>query len=89
MIRRAPLPLQQQVFCPIQRGGRTAAGRERGQAYNLIAEEAETSEEVIAGKIMVHSKHVLTLFDSSASHCYISYSFTTLHSTPIVCSNNQ
>jgi len=46
----------------------------------LTAEEAETSEEVVTGKITVHSKPVLALFDSGASHCYISDSFTALHS---------
>jgi len=49
----------------------------------LIAKEAETSEEVITGKITVHSKPVLALFDSGASHCYISGSFTALNSIPV------
>jgi len=89
MVRRAPLPPRQQVFCPVQRGARTSAGRGRGQVYNLIAEEAETSEEVTSGKITVYSKLVLSLFDSGASHCYISDSFTTLHSIPIECLDNQ
>ena len=88
VVKRSPLPSRQQVFCPIQRGARTAAGRGRGQAYNLTAEEAETSEEVITGKITVYSKPVLTLFDSGVSHCYISDSFTTLHSIPIECLDN-
>jgi len=49
------------------------------KAYNLIAKEAETLEEVITGKIMVHSKPVLTFFDFGVSHYYISDSFTALH----------
>jgi len=44
---------------------------------------------VITGKITVHSIPVLTLFDSGASHCYISGSFTALQSIPIECLDNQ
>ena len=79
VVRRAPLP-PQQVFRPAPRGGRTTAGRGSGRAYNLTAEEPQTSGEVITGKIMVHSKPVLALFDSGASHCYIPDSFIALHS---------
>ena len=83
MVRRAPPPPRQQVIRPVQRGVRTVAGRGRGQAYNLTVEEAETSEEVVTRKIMVHSKPVLALFDSGASHCYISDSLTALNSIPV------
>ena len=75
VVKRNPLPPQQQVFRPAPRGGRTTTGRGRGRAYNLTTEEAQTSGEVVTGKIMVHSKPVLALFDSGASHCYISDSF--------------
>ena len=50
--------------------------------------EEETSEEVVAGKIMVQSKPVVALFDSSASHCFITNSFTALHYIPLVCLDN-
>ena len=50
----------------------TGAGHGRGQAFNLIAEEAEASEEVVEGIILVHSVPVISLFDSAGSHCYIS-----------------
>jgi len=73
----------QQAFHPVQKGTRTTTSRWKGQAYNLTAEEVETSEEVVASKIMVHSKHFLELFDSGASHCFISDSFTALHSIPL------
>jgi len=89
VVRRAPFPPRQQVFRPVQRGGRTATSRGMGQTYNLTAEEAETSEEVITGKIMVHSKPFLALFDADASHCFISNSFLALHSIPVECLNNQ
>ena len=45
-----------------------------------LAEEA--SEEVITGNIRVHSHPVLALFDSGASHCYISDNFVAVHSIP-------
>jgi len=67
----------------VDQGVRTTAGCGRGQAYNLTAEEAETSEEVVTGKIMIHSKLFLALFDSGASHIYISDSFTALHFIPV------
>jgi len=82
-------PPRQQVFNAVQRGTRTAAGRRRGQAYNLTAEEAKTSEEVITCKITMHSKLVLTLLDSGASHCYISNRFTALHSIPMLSLDHQ
>ena len=82
VIEKAPLSPRQQVFRPVQRGTRATTSRGRGQVYNLITEEAETFKEVVVGKIMVHSKPILALFDSSASHCFISDNFTALHSIP-------
>ena len=78
MIRKAPLPLRQQIS-PSSKGSQSITDRGSGQAYNLIAKEAVTFEEVIIGKITVHSKPVLALFDSGASYCYISDSFIVLH----------
>ena len=67
-------------FTHSPKGNQNYTGHGRRQAYNLIAKEAETSEEVIIDKITVHSKPVLALFDSCTSHCYISDSFIALHS---------
>jgi len=72
VIKKAPLTLRQHVFRLVQKGTRATTSRGRGQAYNLTAEKTETSKEVVAGKIMVHSKFVLALFNSAASHCFIS-----------------
>jgi len=44
------------------------AGHGRGQAFNLIAEEAEESDDVVEGTILVHSVPVISLFDSAGSH---------------------
>ena len=41
------------------------------------------------GKITVHSKLVLPLFDSGTSYCYISGSFIALQSIPIEYLDNQ
>ena len=65
-----------------QSQSRAGAGRGRGQAFNLTTEEAEASEEMVAGTILVHSIPVISLFDYGASHCYISISFVTMHSIP-------
>jgi len=78
--REAPLSPQQQVFKQSQRRARAGCGR--GQAFNLTAEKAEASEEVVAGTILVRSVPVISLFDSGASHCYISTSFVMMHSIP-------
>ena len=77
--REAPLPSQRQVF---EAQKRAVAGRGRGQAFNLTAEQAESSEEVVAGTILVHSIPVTSLFDSGASYCYISTRFVMMHSIP-------
>jgi len=36
----------------------------------------------VAGTILLHSVPIISLFDSSASHCYISASFALMHSIP-------
>jgi len=40
----------------------------------------EASEEVVAGSILVQSFSIISLFDSGASHCYISARFVKRHS---------
>ena len=82
--RGALLPPQRQTLGQVQRGPRTGTGREKGQTYNLTAEESEASGEVVADKILVHSISVLSLFDSGASHYFISSRFTALHFKPLV-----
>jgi len=72
------LPSQQ----PTQKGARPRVVRGKGQAYNLTAEEAEASDEVVAGNILVYSIPVLSLFNSGASHCFLSNTFTALHAIP-------
>jgi len=67
------------VFKQSQR--RARAGREKGQAFNLTTDEAEASEEVVAGTILVRSvsvNHYLILM----LHIAISTSFVMMHSIP-------
>jgi len=85
--RGAPLPQQRHVFEQTQR--RAGVGRGRGHAFNLTAKQAEASEEVVAGTILVHSIPVISLFDSGASHCYISTRFVMMHSIPCNYMNTQ
>jgi len=59
---------------------RTGAGCRRGHAFNLTTKQAEASEEVVAGTILVQSFPVISLFDSGSSHCYISTRFVRMHS---------
>ena len=66
------------MFKQFQR--RAGEGRGRAQTFNLTAEEADALEEVVTGTILVHSVPVILLFDSGASHCYISTSFVMVHS---------
>jgi len=61
---------------------RAGASCGRGQAFNLTAEQADASKKVVAGTILVHSIPVISLFDSGASHCYISTRFVMMHSIP-------
>ena len=78
------LPSQQ----PIQKGVRPGVSRGRGQAYNLTAKEAEASNEVMAGNILIYSIPFLSLFDYGASHCFLSSTFTTLHAILMIINNH-
>jgi len=80
--RGVPLPPQRQMSKQSQR--RAGANRGSGQAFTLTAEEVEASEEVVVGIILVHLVSVISLFDSGASHCYISTSFVTMHLYPVM-----
>ena len=42
----------------------------------------------MAGKILVHLIPILSLFDSGASHCFISSNFITLHVVPLTYMDN-
>ena len=49
--------------------------KRQGRAYNLILEEAEVADGVITGTILVQSIPAHVLFDSGATHSFISANF--------------
>ena len=48
--------------------------------FNLTVEQAEASEEVMSGTILVRSVSTMLLFDFGISHCYISTRSVMMHS---------
>ncbi|XP_020270910.1 uncharacterized protein LOC109846096 [Asparagus officinalis] len=54
----------------------------QGQVLTLTAEQADTSGDVVTGTILVYSVPAFTLFDSGASHCFISAQFIARHTIP-------
>lgn len=71
--QRAPLPTQQQNFDQHQ--------QETGRAFALAVEEPEPEPtgDVITGSILLHSHPALALFDSVATHSFISSNFIAAH----------
>ncbi|XP_020257167.1 uncharacterized protein LOC109833769 [Asparagus officinalis] len=75
--RAGPLPPQQQRY---QEAHRQQPQR---QTFMMSAVEAEANDRVITGKVLVSSVPALSLFDSGASHCFLSRRFANTHSLPI------
>jgi len=53
--------------------------RGKGKAYTLTVDQADASGEVVTGIILVHSIPDYVLFDSGATHCFISSKFISKH----------
>ncbi|XP_020266381.1 uncharacterized protein LOC109841861 [Asparagus officinalis] len=51
--------------------------------FMMLVVEDEANNEVITDKVLVSSVPALSLFDSGASHCFLSHRFTSAHSLPI------
>lgn len=49
----------------------------------MSTEEAEVATDVVLGTLLVNSVLVKVLFDSGASHSYLSTSFASLHDIPL------
>ena len=85
---RQPLPSQRAFFG--QRAQRLGRGRaiDRGRAFQMIEEEHEEEEtqvvggDVVAGIISVHYFPARVLFDSGATHSFLSSAFVIRHSIP-------
>jgi hypothetical protein len=49
----------------------------------MTSDKAQQAQDVVLGMLLASSHHVTILFDSRASHSFISSSFVTKHSLPI------
>jgi hypothetical protein len=54
-----------------------------GRVNHMTSEEAQQAQDVVLGMFLASSHFATILFDSGASHSFISSSFTTKHSLPI------
>lgn len=52
--------------------GRAVAPTAKGRAFQLMAEVAIEAPDVVASTFLVNSMHVVVLFDSGASHSFVS-----------------
>jgi hypothetical protein len=55
----------------------------RGRVNHMTSEEAQQAPDVVLGMFLVSSHPATILFDSGASHSFISSSFVAKHSLPI------
>ena len=78
---KQPLPPQQQMYSQAHKGKGQPVGPVRGKSkvYTLTVDQADTSLEVVTGIILVHSILAYVLFDSSATHCFISSKLISKH----------
>jgi hypothetical protein len=54
-----------------------------GRVHHITAEEAQQDSDVVLGTCTINSKPALVLFDSEASHSFISKSFVVKHCLPV------
>src|SRR4051812_37602475 len=91
--RECPMRENQLVVHPAGRGnGRGnngtpnynngSAAHGRGHAYNIDAEEAREQPATVMGTLLVNSIHATVLFDSGASHSFMSGAFAFRHGIP-------
>ena len=55
-----------------------------GRVNHISAEEAQEAPDVVLGTLLVNSQPATVLFDSGASHSFISHSFAALGDIPYV-----
>jgi hypothetical protein len=55
----------------------------RGRVNHMASEEAQQAQDVVLGMFLASSHPATILFDSEASHSFISSSFVAKHSLPI------
>src|SRR5438128_10791388 len=59
----------------------------KGQVNHVTAQDAEETPEVVLGKFVVNSAPAIVLFDSGASHSFISSRFVAKHGIPTILLN--
>ncbi|KAM0822667.1 hypothetical protein ACQ4PT_071356 [Festuca glaucescens] len=57
---------------------------QRGRVHHLTADAAQEASEVVLGACTINGKAALVLFDSGASHSFISKKFAAQHRLPVV-----
>ena len=55
--------------------GQTTEGREKARAFVLNPRDSQTSNVVVTGTLTIYSKQAVVLFDSGATHSFVSPSF--------------
>src|SRR4051812_33055632 len=58
-------------------------GYQQGRVHHISAEEARESPNVFIGMFPINGIPAVILFDSGATHTFISRSFTPLHNFPV------
>lgn len=51
----------------------------RGRVNHVTVEEAQTAPDIVLGKFLVNSAFATVLFDSGASHSFVSWIFAVKH----------
>jgi hypothetical protein len=54
-----------------------------GKVNHVITEEAQQAQDIVLGMFLTSSHPAIVLFDSGASHSFISSSFVVKHQLPI------
>jgi hypothetical protein len=54
-----------------------------GKVNHVITEEAQQAQDIVLGMFLTSSHPAIVLFDSEASHSFISSSFVVKHQLPI------
>src|ERR1043165_2458120 len=60
-----------------------STSRTRGHAYNINAKEAQDQPATVMGTLLVNSVPAAVLFDSGASHSFMSEAFALAHNFPL------
>jgi hypothetical protein len=65
-----------------QKGNGSQQNYMHGRVNHVIAEEAQEAKDVVLGTFLINSLPAIVLFDSRASHSFITEKFVTKHDVP-------